>query len=280
MANLYQAAANINNLEEMALKKSVIHRLHPMSKILTTLAYIIVVISFPPHNISGIAPFLFYPVILTALSDTPYKILIKRIVIALPFSLMGGISNIIFMRDISFYIGAFGVTAGMASFVSIMLKTFLAVFSALILIATTPFTEISEQLVILRVPKILCLQLVMTYRYLSVLIYEAFSMFTAYNMRSAPNNARTANKSGKKQKKQSGIKMRDMGIFLGQLILRSFDRADRVYNAMKCRGFDGAYITGTHKKPRICDILYAVFLTSAIIFLRFFNLSLFLGNIF
>ena len=74
--------------------------------------------------------------------------------------------------------------------------------------------------------------------------------------------------------------MRDMGIFLGQLILRSFDRAERVYNSMKCRGFDGSYITGAHKKPRVCDVLYAVFLIAAIIFMRVFNLSLLLRRIF
>jgi len=38
--------------------------------------------------------------------------------------------------------------------------------------------------------------------------------------------------------------MRDMGSFAGQLLLRSFDRAERVYNAMKCRGYALGYITG------------------------------------
>jgi len=31
--------------------------------------------------------------------------------------------------------------------------------------------------------------------------------------------------------------MRDMGSFSGQLLIRSFDRAERVYNAMKCKGY-------------------------------------------
>ena len=95
-------------------------------------------------------------------------------------------------------------------------------------------------------------------------------MFTAYNMRIPPQ----------RNPQKSGIKMRDMGIFLGQLLLRSFDRAERVYISMKCRGFDGVYITGKHKNPRICDSLYAIILTAAIIFLRFFNVSLFVGRIF
>jgi cobalt/nickel transport system permease protein len=35
--------------------------------------------------------------------------------------------------------------------------------------------------------------------------------------------------------------MRDMGVFSGQLLIRSFDRAERVYNAMKCRGYALGY---------------------------------------
>ncbi|MCL2774863.1 MAG: cobalt ECF transporter T component CbiQ [Oscillospiraceae bacterium] len=270
MPNLYQASASINNLEEMALRKSAVHNFHPMAKLLTTIVYIVMVISFSQQNISGLAAFLFYPVIIMSVSNTPYKPLLKRLLVALPFSLMGGISNILFLRNAAFYIGGIAVTTGMVSFVAIMLKTFMSVFAVLILIATTPFTEISAQLIILHVPKILCLQLVMTYRYLSVLIEEAFSMFTAYNMRNpAPEN-----------KKKSGIKMRDMGIFLGQLILRSFDRAERVYNSMKCRGFDGSYATnGIYKNFRVNDVIYTIGIIAAVIFLRFFNLSLFLGKI-
>lgn len=33
--------------------------------------------------------------------------------------------------------------------------------------------------------------------------------------------------------------MKDMGIFVGQLLLKSFDRAESIYVAMKCRGYDG-----------------------------------------
>ena len=34
------------------------------------------------------------------------------------------------------------------------------------------------------------------------------------------------------------IAFKDMGSFLGTLLVRSFKRSSEVYNAMKCRGFD------------------------------------------
>ena len=76
------------------------------------------------------------------------------------------------------------------------------------------------------------MQMAMTYRYLSVLLEEAGQMALAYRLRS--NGERS-------------IRMRDMGSFLGQLLLRSFDRAERVYTAMTCRGFSGRY--REHKRP-------------------------------
>jgi len=44
---------------------------------------------------------------------------------------------------------------------------------------------------------------------------------------------------------RKGIEMRDMGSFSGQLLLRSFNRAERVYNSMKCRGYALGYTLDT-----------------------------------
>ena len=268
MANLYKASAGMDNLERLAFQKSVIHKVHPMSKLIASIVYIVAVISFSYKNTSGLMPYLFYPAIIMSLANIPYKPLLQRLVIALPFSFMAGISNIIFMRGVNFYIGTFAVTDGMVSFASIMLKTFLTVFAVLILIATTPFTEIMRQLNIIRVPKILILLIIMTYRYLSVLLNEAFIMHTAYILRS---------------EKQKGIKLKDIGIFLGQLILKSFDRAERVYNSMKCRGFNAEYgeniYSGKYSGMRVSDIVYVIIVAGLAIFLRFFNLSMFFGKI-
>jgi cobalt/nickel transport system permease protein len=177
---------------------------------------------------------------------------------------MGGLSNLFLFRDTAFYLGGAAVSYGMISFVSIMLKTALSVFAVLLLIATTPFTEISFQLTRMGVPKIAALQLVMTYRYIAALIHEAASMVTAYMLRSP--GAR-------------GILLRDMGSFLGQLLLRGFDRAERVYAAMKCRGFDGVYRPASRRTFGPVDFAYTACLAAAIIALRFFNISRFIGNL-
>lgn len=264
MPNLYHAAAGMDRLEQLATGDSVIHKFHPMAKLLTTIVYAVIVISFPPANISGLVPFLFYPVILMTLSGTPHRPLFGRLAVALPFSLAGGISNLLLMRTTAFYAGNIAVSYGMLSCASILLRTVLTVMAVLILIATTSFTEISGQMVRLRMPKVFCTQLIMTYRYISVLLNEAVSMFTAYTLRAND---------------RKGIRMKDMGSFLGQLLLRSFDRAERVYQAMKCRGFEGAYVGKNRSALTGKDIFFTCALIVVMITLRFFNLSRFFGGL-
>jgi cobalt/nickel transport system permease protein len=54
------------------------------------------------------------------------------------------------------------------------------------------------------------------------------------------------------------LQLRDMGSFTGQLLIRSFDRADRIYNAMKCRGYVNTQQNTSYNAKRLKynDIIY------------------------
>jgi cobalt/nickel transport system permease protein len=242
-------------MDSLAAGRSPVHSLHPLAKLIVTVVYIVVVISCPPFNPGGLAVFLCYPLIIAPLSGTPLRPLFARLAIALPFSLAGAVSNLFLTPGAAFRIGSFVVGYGLLSFASIILKTLLTVFAALLLVASTPFEEINRQLTALGVPKIFCLQLVMTYRYLSVLIDEALTMTTAYALR-APE--------------VKGVRFSDIGVFLGQLILRSFGHAEHVYQAMKCRGFDGGYQTRAGARLRPRDFIYTAAVCAGVVLLRVF----------
>jgi cobalt/nickel transport system permease protein len=186
-------------------------------------------------------PYIFYTMLLTALSETPYPVLLKRFLVALPFCLFAGISNVIFDRTTAFAIGGITVSYGLISLITILFKTYLCVTAVLILVSVTPFSQLTGTLRRLRIPNIFITMFEMTYRYIGVLLYEAYSMSVAYSLR----------KPGGK-----GIEMRDTGSFAGQLLIRSFDRADRVYNAMKCRGYSLQSVTHNHRKPALKDIVF------------------------
>lgn len=263
MSTITDSMNTISSLEEMADGNTIIHRLHPMVKLIITMLYLVLVISFNPYNITGLMVFAFYPVILMALAEIPYKPLLKRLLVALPFSFFAGLSNIIFNQQLALMIGPMPISYGVLSFISIMVKTIFTVMAVMILIATTSLPKISYQLLSIKVPKIIVEQIMLTYRYISVLLEQVSNMYTAYILR-APA--------------AKGIKMKDMGVFVGQLLLKSFDRAESIYVAMKCRGYDGNYLYAKPSPIQKGDWLFLFLASGILCLMRFFDLSLFIGS--
>jgi len=257
-------------LEQLAAGNTCIHRLNPLVKLLTAAIFIITVVSFNRYALGRLIPYIFYPALLMALSETPYTILFKRFLIALPFCLFAGISNIIF--DSALIIGGLPISRGVISFFSIFFKTYLCVMAILILVSVTRFSEFTNTLRRLRVPSFFIIMFELTYRYIGVLLNEAYSMSIAYFLRS-PN--------------RKGIEMRDMGSFAGQLLIHSFDRAERVYNAMKCRGYALGYIPGyalknatqNYRRLTLHDIIFFAVVSVFCITFRFFDINALLSGL-
>ncbi len=265
MPSIKTKLTDINSLEELAEGHSIVHKLHPMVKLLVTFFYIVVVISFGQYDVTRLLPYFFYTFIITAISEIPNKILIKRYLIALPFSLFVGISNMILNREIAFNILNISISYGVISCFSIIIKTYLTVMAVLLLIATTKINELSCEMVKLKVPDIIVFTITMIFRYIGILAEEADRMSLAYKLR-AP--------------KEKGIKIKDMGSFVGQILIRSIERSERVYLAMKCRGFSGKISYIVSKKIETTDYIYCFLMIILIIAFRAVDLTVLLGNIF
>jgi len=238
MKNIRMRIGEIHRFETLALGETAIHQLHPFTKLTSSLVFITAVVSFRRYDAVPLAPFLFFPVVIAALAEIPYRALISKLLIALPFCLFAGIINAIFDRNTAWVLWGMPVSYGMVSLLTILLKMVLSVSTALLLSATTPLSELSAQLRRLRVPFVFVTVFEMTYRYMGVLLEEAHSMTMAYLLRSA----------GKK-----ALEMRHMGSFVGQLLLRGLNRAERVYSAMLCRGYGRQEIPCFKRAFRVKD---------------------------
>ncbi len=236
-----------------------------MAKLLSALVFIVAVVSVGRYDLFGLVPYLIYPFVLMPASETPYRPVLKRFALALPFAVFAGLANMVFDTAPAFFIGGLGVSLGAVSFLVILIKTYLAVMAVLILAATTTLQELSHQLVRIKVPAVLVMLITMIYRYLSILLSEASAMVTAYTLRSP--GAR-------------GIRIKHMGSFVGQLLLRSVDRASRVYAAMKCRGYQGA--VGYAPKRRVAwrDVVFCVVVVGLSAAFRFIDLTGLIGGLF
>ncbi len=265
MSKLTESINRIQSLEELADGKTAIHCIHPMAKLITTIFFLVVVISFDKYSISGLIPFFTYPILLMAFGEIPYRSVLTRLIVALPFSFFAGLSNPFFDRETALILLGIPVSWGILSFLSIILKTVLTVMAVLILIATTSMDKLAYQMIRIKIPKIFVMQIMLTYRYLTLLIKEASDMITAYHLRSS---------------RQKGIRLAHAGTFMGQLLLRSFERAEKVYVAMKCRGFNGEYHFASSERMRRGDYLYGLFVCTAFLLMRGINLSRIVGSIF
>jgi cobalt/nickel transport system permease protein len=247
--------------DDMGGNSSPAHALNPGAKLVCALGFIVAVVSFPGHDINSLLFMAFYPVLMLALSGIPLGPVLSRSFGALPFALAIGMGNIFYDRSAAFIIGSATITGGMISCVSLLVKTLLSVSAVMILGATTSFASLCATLVKAGMPKLLALQFSMTHRYIAVLVGEASAMSAAYRLRS--------------RRSSKGVQLRDAGSFLGQLLLRSFDRAGRVYEAMRLRGFDGLYRSGGSgmetQKWRLRDTAFILIMALLTAAARFFH---------
>lgn len=263
MSNIMDSLYNMRLLDDLARQDTVIHKLHPLVKLLATVSYLTVVVSFGRYDIGGILPLVIYPVMVFTLAELPVKPIVLRILLVSPFIIGIGILNPFFDKQI-FVLGDREISRGWVTFLSILLKSGLTVTAALLLIATTGMDRLGSALRMLKIPRIFVLQLLLTYRYISVLMEEVARTLRAYSLR-AP--------------KQKGVHRSAWGSLAGQLLLRTFDRAQRIYEAMCLRGFAGEYNTGSFGKLRIGDWVYLAVWFLFFITVRFYNIPMLIGSL-
>lgn len=263
MATLESTFFDLGYLETLAQQQTAIHQIDPRAKLLTTLMFLVTVMSFPRYGLSGLIPFFLYPLVIVRAGNLPPGYLVKRIGIVLPFVGLIGIFNPFFDHAIIMQLGPVAISGGWVSFLSILLRCILTVFAALILIATTGFYGICIALERMGVPNMFAVQLLFVYRYLFVLIDEASRMTRARVLRSFS---------------KKGLSITVWGSLIGHLLLRTIDRAHRIHVAMLSRGFDGEIRLARPETIRIRDIVFVLGWSSLFIMLRLYNVSMLIGN--
>jgi cobalt/nickel transport system permease protein len=126
---------------------------------------------------------------------------------------------------------------GAVRFVSIVIKSWLSLMAAILLSSTTRFEELLTAFRQLGLPKLLVAILSLMWRYLSLMVDEARSLARARDSRSAGQ----ANKGTLVWR--AGV----TGKMVGNLLLRSLERSERVYAAMSARGYSGDPLVQTSR---------------------------------
>ena len=265
MDKLSQAQTELREMDALAAEDSPIHRLHPLCKLLVTVAYIATVVTFPKYDFTGLVVMVLYPVFLFQAALIPVGTCFYKLRVVLPLVCAVGLVNPFLDKMPLLQFGNLTVTGGMVSMVTLMLKGVFSLMASFLLIATTPIDSLCAALRRLHVPSLLTTLLLLTYRYIGVMLEEVAIMTEGYKLR-APG--------------QKGIHISAWGSFLGQLLLRSMDRAQELFDSMQLRGFRGEFFYANVPPCKVSGILYTIACVGMFLLARLIPITSALGNLF
>lgn len=240
---LQYALCELDALERTARTESPLHRLDARSKLLTTAIFLIAMLSVPLSRLSEILFYALFPLLTAAMGGMRFGPILRRSAVVVPFAALIGIFNLFYDREPAFRIGQLVVTEGGIAFLAIVVRGLLSVQALLVLVGSTGFFGLCRGLQRLGLPRILTVQLLFVYRYLRVMIDEALRM----------SQAREARSFGRRS-----FPLAVWGTLVGQLLIRTCDRAEQIHRAMLARGFTGRIpdYAGTRTRWQRADTLF------------------------
>ncbi len=199
-------------VERWSRGSSPLHARDARAKLGALLAFLIAVATTPPVAQAAFAAYAALLAIAIGISRLPVRAVLRRAALVLPFSTTFAV--------ITWWSGDSARALALAE------KSFLSGLAALLLVATTPLTDLLRGLESVGVPRPLILVVQFLYRYLFVISEQAQHMRLAARCRQGLGR---------------GSRFHAAAGALGVLFARSWERADGIYRAMLARGFSGRY---------------------------------------
>ncbi|HVS39755.1 MAG TPA: CbiQ family ECF transporter T component [Gemmataceae bacterium] len=176
-------------------------------------------------------------VVLALLGRLPWRWWVARLAPAVLFVAVFAVPPLFFGRN--------PLTA-----VILLCKAAALVTLALVLLAAAPLDATLKAAHALRAPGVLVQLTLMSYRYVFLLADELGRLRIALRLRGYRNRANLHS-------------YRTIGAVSGALLVRGWERADRVGQAMRCRGFDGRFRSLSDFRTSAADVLAFVVIVAA-----------------
>ncbi len=255
LRDLIEGAESLVYVEDLSGKHGLLQAINPLAK-LAVIVFMIVASIFI-SSLSYLALICLIPFILSFASKIPIKYLISRTFFIPAFAAIISLP-ILFLTAghpiFESHIGALSVTVtseGLQRMLVFSVRVWFCVASLILLVLSTGFDKILKLLSSLRVPSVIVQLFSLTYRYFFVSVHEAQSVLIAKEARTYIHR-RTINLQA----------LKDLGAILATLFIRTYERSERVYMAMKSRGFE---IDSDAKLPLPAFHFYDLFFAASII---------------
>ncbi|MCG6534886.1 MAG: cobalt ECF transporter T component CbiQ [Syntrophales bacterium LBB04] len=238
---------HLTHIDQFTGLMSPIRSMDPRAKLIAALTFILLVVVTPDGYFLSFGLYAALVWIAIAISRVPSGYILKRSLSILPFALAVSIflpfitpGPTLWRIDL-YYFSANVTTNGLMRFTSLSIKAVLSFFATITLVATTPFGELMKAAGDVGLPSKMVVVLSFMYRYLFIIVDEASHMILARDLRGA---------GGKSILSASG------GI-VGALLVRSFEHAERLYQAMLLRGYAGAPVTLCATRLQSRDVVFS-----------------------
>lgn len=229
---------HLNTFDHYQQSSTWVHNLDPRVKVLVAILFIVSTTLLPDGAwLAYLLSWVLVMIIGLAAHIRPW-FLIKRSLLVLPF-ILAAVTVAFTLPGTVVWHGPLGLTisdAGLVRFLSILCRAWISVQMAVLLTATTRFPDLLHALRHLRIPAIFVSILAFMYRYLFVLADEVARLMRA-------RAARSAKLPGQHAGRSVWWRAAVAGQMVGQLLVRSMERSDRVYQAMLARGYQGELLT-------------------------------------
>lgn len=197
-------------LDRYSRLASPVHKLPASLKLITALIIVIAVVSTSFHHPWFFSSVLIFLLVVAAVSRIPWSFILGRLLLLEPFVL--GVALISIFESNGFEV-----------FLGIFVKSSLCLFAMILTSNTSSFSELLNTMRRGKVPSLLITVLALAYRYLFVLIDEGERMQRARRSRTFESNKRK--------------RWYSLATLIGELFVRSTERAERIYAAMASRGW-------------------------------------------
>jgi cobalt/nickel transport system permease protein len=252
------------SLEQYVGGASLAHRLHPCTKLVFALLYVLVVVLSPPGSWAALGVYFGIISAVIIASRVPLGRILRRSLVVLPLVLMVGVFLPFFREGEIAYTWNAGpihtdlTSEGILAFETVLAKAWISMLALVWLTSVTRVKDLIQAMRRIRVPAVLVMIISLMYRYLFVILDEALTMKQARDSRS-PRGTRAA-------------ELRSLGGIIGTLFIRSYERSERVYSAMAARGFDGEHRAAAGMALTRSDIAIGATSAALLVLVAVYNL--------
>jgi len=197
-------------LDRYSRLRSPVHRLPAAVKLVAALAIVVLLTWVPRGEWGWLQAAGAFLLAVTGLAGLPWGFVIRRLLFAELFVVGVAVMSLL-QPD------------GLRLFLFLVAKSTLCLLTMVLLANTTPFAELLRVLKAARVPALLVTTLSLMYRYMFVLLGEG------QRMRRARLSRTFTGRQARSWRTRASV--------LGQLFIRSSERAERIYGAMCARGW-------------------------------------------